>query len=86
MQFASIQKYNKVKVIEEPNFKADLSYKWNTLYYLKRFRDRKADKDVIDFIKQLEIKLFANNGRNYELVALSARWAELEIKFFNTNN
>ena len=85
MQFASIQKYNKKMALEDNNFKPDLSYKWNTLYYLKRFRDRKADSDLTIFIKNLEISLFADNGRNYELVALAARWAELEIKFFNTN-
>lgn len=85
MQFASIQKYNNKMVLEDNTFKPDLSYKWNTVYYLKRFRDRyKSDSDLTFFIKNLEISLFADNGRNYELVSLAARWAELELKFFNT--
>ena len=85
MQFASIQQYNKRMIIEYNDFKPDLSYKWNTLYYLKRFRDRyKSDGDLTAFIKNLEISLFADDGRNYELVSLAARWAELELKFFNT--
>ena len=84
MQFASIQQYNNRMVLEDTSFKPDLSYKWNTLYYLKRFRDRKVDRDITIFIKNLEISLFADNGRNYELVSLAARWAELEMKFFNT--
>lgn len=84
MQFASIQKNNNQMVAEKPDFIPDLSYKWNTLYYLKRFRDRyKSDSDLIIFIKNLEISLFTDSGRNYELAALAARWAELEIKFFN---
>lgn len=84
MQFASIQKNNVKMVAENPAFIPDLSYKWNTMYYLKRFRDRfHNDRDLTAFIKNLEISLFADNGRNYELVALAARWAELEIKFFN---
>ncbi len=85
MQLASIQKYNNKMILENNTFKPDLSYKWNTVYYLKRFRDRyKSDSNLTLFIKNLEISLFADHGRNYELVSLAARWAELDLKFFNT--
>jgi len=86
MQFAGIRKNNKKKLSIDPTFKPDLSYKWNTAYYLKRFRDRAKNERITEFIKKLEIELFANNGRNYELVALAARWAELETRFLITKS
>jgi len=65
----------------------DLSYKWNTAYYLKRFAERfKKNNEIQYFLldkeKGLQKTLFINS-RSYDLVALAARWAELELKEIN---
>ena len=79
MQFDEIKKENERRKSED-DFKPDLSYKWNTAYYLKRFSQRhKPEKDFI--MNDLMIKLFADKERNYDLIALACRWAELEIKY-----
>ena len=80
MQFASIKKANDKYMAEKQDNKVDLSYKWNTAYYLKRFVDRfKTNGEIKYFINELQTKLFINN-RSYDLVALAARWAELQIR------
>ena len=58
-------------------FTPDLSYYWNSAYYLKRFMENK-DPIVVDFCKTLQTDVI--NHRKLELIALAARWAELEIK------
>ena len=90
MQFAEIKKTNIRKQKENKNFIPDLSYKWNTAYYLKRFMERyKSNKVIINekdknnmeisiFIKNIQKDLFVNN--NYEYTALACRWAELELR------
>jgi CRISPR-associated protein Csm1 len=62
----------------------DLKYKWHTAYYLKRQADSyKNNKDVREFligeINGLQKTLFLND-RSYDLTALAARWAELELR------
>lgn len=80
MEFASIKKMNDTYVQNNQNDKVDLSYKWNTAYYLKRFSDRfEKNNEITYFIQDLQNQLFVNN-RSYDLVALSARWAELQIR------
>ena len=80
MEFSSIKKANDKYKDDKQESKIDLSYKWNTAYYLKRFSDRnKKNNEVKYFVDSLQTKLFVNN-RSYDLVALSARWAELELK------
>jgi len=80
MEFSSIKKANDKYKEDKQENKVDLSYKWNTAYYLKRFSDRnKKNNEVKYFVESLQTKLFINN-RSYDLVALSARWAELELK------
>ena len=76
MLFASIHKENK-KNKDEPNFNPDLSYYWNSAYYLKRFMEKKDEK-VKEFCKTLQVEIL--DSRKLELIALAARWAELEIK------
>ncbi len=79
MAFSLVQKENERRNKVEEGFKPDLSYKWNSLYYLKRFMDRHNEKEgVKEFIKTLQEELLF--PRNYNLIALSARWAELELK------
>lgn len=77
MLFAAIQAENKRKK-DQPNFKPDLSYYWNSAYYLKRYMENK-DAEVVEFCKTLLVKVF-DDSRKLELIALAARWAELEIK------
>ena len=55
-------------------------YIWHTVYYLKRFSDGK-DKAVQEFCNSLNTRL--TNKREYELTALAARWAELELRMNN---
>lgn len=59
----------------------EMKYIWQTVYYLSQF---KKDKDnlIQEFCNQLENELLRsnNNNRNYELIALAARWAELELR------
>jgi len=83
MEFASNKKSNDVYAQKKQMDKIDLSYKWNTAYYLKRFKDRHKKNDEIQyFIDDLQKRLFTanNNNRRYDLVALAARWAELQIR------
>jgi len=83
MEFAAAKKANDKHIRTNNAEKVDLSYKWNTAYYLKRFSDRyKRNKEIQFFINDLQKKLFITN-RSYELAALSARWAELELREIN---
>ncbi|OJX88065.1 MAG: type III-A CRISPR-associated protein Cas10/Csm1 [Paludibacter sp. 47-17] len=77
MLFAEIQANNK-KNEGKAGFKPDLSYYWNSAYYLKRFMENKPD-NVVAFCENIKKSMF-DNPRNLELIALAARWAELEIK------
>lgn len=78
MQFDEIKKENERRKNED-KYKPDLSYKWNTAYYLKRFSQRhKQENNFI--MNDLMIKLFADKERNYDLIALACRWAELEVR------
>lgn len=76
MLFAEIQANNK-KNEGKAGFKPDLSYYWNSAYYLKRFMENK-DPIVKEFCKVLQKEVL--DIRKLELIALAARWAELEIK------
>jgi CRISPR-associated protein Csm1 len=71
----------------------NLSYRWNIAYYLKRFNDKiidKKNKDFAEFMEEIykELRVFINEAkidlmlseRNYDLYALAARWAELELR------
>ncbi len=86
MLFAQIKKDNERKLIEDKSFKPDLSYKWNTAYYLKRFSQRHKEnrKEIYKefIIERLMHDLFTDNdtNRHYEKVALACRWAELALK------
>ena len=57
----------------------DLSYVWNTAYYMKRLAERNKNKpDVEQFAKELPKKLLESNA--FKIYALAARWAELQIR------
>ena len=60
----------------------EMKYIWNTAYYLSQFEKGK-DSQITQFCEQLKQQLLCsqnNNDRNYELIALAARWAEIEIR------
>ncbi len=79
--------YNEIKDqhLKSPTQKPDYSFIWHTSYYLKRYVE-KYDKgsEVYRFIMdELQEKLFQSSKdeyRYYELAALAARWAEMELK------
>lgn len=85
----------KDKHLHNENQQPDYSFLWHTAYYLKRFREKFIPKDrepenvVNGFIKDLQEELLTsgrNNYRFYELIALSARWAEMELKYKTNDN
>ena len=60
----------------------DYSYIWHISYYLTRFMKRyESNQAVCDFCRSLRDKeIDYRNGRKLELIALAARWAELELR------
>lgn len=76
MLFESIHENNERNKNKE-GFVPDLSYYWNAAYYLKRYMENKAQV-VKDFCTSLQIELI--EPRQMELIALAARWAELQLK------
>lgn len=79
--YAMIVKDNAIK--KDKGQKEDMSYIWHTAYYLTRYMERhKSNKSIVNFCKYLrDNKLLT--PRNYELMAVAARWAELELKESN---
>lgn len=76
MRYASIVKRNKISK------ERDLKYIWHSAYYLTRYIEStdKSDKLTVALCERLRNKELTSGDRNYELVALAARWAELEIR------
>jgi CRISPR-associated protein Csm1 len=66
IRFADMKKRNEIK------------YVWHTVYYLKRFSERSNEK-IKPFCEELKITMLCNS-RNYDLIAIAARWAELELR------
>jgi len=65
----------------------NISYMWHTAYYLKRFKDRHDEKPgIVAFIDDLLNNHLITTERGYLLVALSARWAEVELKEIKNNS
>lgn len=85
MLYSSLAEQNKIRRAEGQN--EDFSYVWHISYYLTRYMNRyKNNKVVYDFCRSLrDNELDYKKGRNLELIALAARWAEL-IEKDNTNN
>lgn len=80
MLYSSIADQNKINKREgKPE---DFSYIWHISYYLTRYMKRYEKNDVVcDFCRQLRDKdVDYHHGRNLELIALAARWAELILK------
>ena len=61
-----------------------LSYIWHGAYYLKRFVEKYSNnQEIEDLCNQLKIRI--NNPKELDLLTISARWAELELKEDNNN-
>lgn len=80
MLYSSIADLNKIR--KQRGMPEDYSYIWHASYYLTRYIERYKSNDIIcSFCRNLrDTELSANNGRNLELIALAARWAELLLK------
>lgn len=59
--------------------RGEISYIWNTAYFLKRFSADKKSDDIKGFCDKIQKELLGKND-NYRLLALAARWAELELR------
>lgn len=82
--YALMIKDNKEKV--KRGKREDMSYLWHTAYYLSRYMEsHKNNRCVYDFCKNLRDKELLNI-RKYELMAIAARWAELELKENNVEH
>ena len=80
MLYASIADMNKVR--KKQGKPEDFSYIWHISYYLTRYIKRDENNQAVkDFCLELKNKRLAiNEGRDLELIALAARWAELLLK------
>jgi len=85
MLYSSIADRN--KILRKENKTEDYSYIWHISYYLTRYMKRyESNPAVYDFCRSLrDREIDYRNGRNLELIALAARWAELVLKN-NINN
>jgi CRISPR-associated protein Csm1 len=73
---------HKIMTFAELKRRGEMKYAWHTVYFLKRFAENK-NKEIKELCEELKTELlFKNKPRNYELIAIAARWAELELKEF----
>ena len=59
--------------------RGEIRYIWNTAYFLKRFSTDKKNDAINAFCECVQKDLLERN-ENYRLLALAARWAELELR------
>ena len=90
MTYEAIVKENQVIAAQnekgDQKRKPDLSYLWHTTYYLTRFMGKEKDnKAVYLFCKDLRDKQLLS-AEKFRLMALAARWAELELRMNNSTN
>lgn len=85
-RYKALKDYGEKRAEDEGKPK-DYSYKWHSIYYLKRFLERhdKKPKEVQELLQEMQIRLlheteFKNADRYLDLIALAARWAEYELK------
>lgn len=80
MLYSSIADRN--KVLRKEGKPEDFSYIWHISYYLTRYMKRyENNQTVCDFCRSLrDHEIDYHDGRKLELIALAARWAELELK------
>lgn len=59
---------------------SDLSYIWHSAYYLTRYISKnKENKDIVAFCEDLRDRQLLTT-RNFILMSIAARWAELELR------
>lgn len=60
----------------------DLSYKWHETYYLTRMIGRcgKKDEELKEYLKGLRTEGLTRTKDGYRMMALAARWAELQSR------
>ncbi len=65
------------KIIDfyEIKMRGDYSYAWNMAYFITRFKNG----NYADYCDVLQAEIL-NNDRNFALIVVAARWAELELK------
>lgn len=80
MLYSSIADMNELR--KKQGKAEDYSYIWHLSYFLTRFMERNKDNGTVRaFCKQLrDHDLSTGKGRQLELIALAARWAELLLK------
>ncbi|MCR5191971.1 MAG: hypothetical protein K6D59_01595 [Bacteroidales bacterium] len=80
MLYASIAEKN--KRLEQLGNQKDFRYVWHFVYFLTRYMEANKNNDeVIRFCETLRNGRFLEGyGRELELIALAARWAELILK------
>lgn len=57
----------------------DMKYMWHSVYYLTRMMGR-CPKEARPFVAELRDKHITRGDRHFQLLALAARWAELELR------
>ncbi len=86
MLYASIADRN--KILRKEGKAEDFSYIWHISYYLtlymKRYEQNKAVRDFCLLLRDKELDY--KKVRNLELIALAARWAELELRIKRDKN
>ncbi len=70
---------HKIMLFADMKQRGNLKYIWHTAYFFKRFKEGKSQQ-IQDFCGDLEKELYNNHNYGYELLSLSARWAELELR------
>lgn len=82
MLYASVAQKNAQRKTEGKA--QDFSYLWHASYYLTRYIKRyEKNRVIVDFVKNLRDKeITLNGGQNLQLIALAARWAELQLREF----
>ena len=73
---------HKLMLFDEMRRRGEVSYLWNAAYYLSRFRKDKKSEEVTSFCDEVQRDYFSttDSSRKTELLALSARWAELKMR------
>lgn len=93
-----IMLYSEIADMNKGREQPDYSYMWHMAYYLTRFMEKwkgyeserseerkRVKRELYNFCKELRDNHLTKN-RNLELMAVAARWAELQLRDRNINN
>lgn len=77
---------HKIMQFNEMRLRGEMSYLWNSAYYLKRFSDRNDKiEGVGEQCNKLKKTITEGSQKDLQQLALAARWAELELREIITN-